>query len=137
MFRAIMCPSSGELTVSMRHWYFSLCMGACLVCCSIPDRFYRDARSTKHKKGVILDGLIAPKEIQKHFLHLCSLSEVTRMCLQESDPYSKPNRSTLHPHIFCKVSQTDLLLSGFPSLSLDNFLQCHTSYMPHLSHPSF
>ena len=26
MFRATMCPSSGELTVSMRHWYFALCM---------------------------------------------------------------------------------------------------------------
>ena len=23
MFRAIVCPSSGDLTVSMRHWYFS------------------------------------------------------------------------------------------------------------------
>jgi len=22
-----MCPSAGELTVSMRHWYFSLCIG--------------------------------------------------------------------------------------------------------------
>ena len=32
MFRATMCPSSGELTVSMRHWYFSLCMGGCLLC---------------------------------------------------------------------------------------------------------
>ena len=32
MFRATMCPSSGELTVSMRHWYFSLCMVGCLVC---------------------------------------------------------------------------------------------------------
>ena len=31
MFRATMCPLSGELTVSMRHWYFSLCMGGCLV----------------------------------------------------------------------------------------------------------
>jgi len=29
MFRATMCPSSGELTVSMRHWYFSLYMGGC------------------------------------------------------------------------------------------------------------
>ena len=27
MFWATMCPSSGELTVSMRHWYVSLCMG--------------------------------------------------------------------------------------------------------------
>ena len=27
MFRATMCPSSGELTVSMRHWYLSICMG--------------------------------------------------------------------------------------------------------------
>ena len=34
MFRVTMCPSSGELTVSVRHWYFSLCMGGCLVCCS-------------------------------------------------------------------------------------------------------
>ena len=31
MFRATMCPSSGELTLSMRHWYFSLCMVGCLV----------------------------------------------------------------------------------------------------------
>jgi len=59
MFRATMCPSSGKLTVSMRHWYFSLCMGGCLVCCNRPDshlvgfiwkRLYRDARSTKHKR---------------------------------------------------------------------------------------
>jgi len=27
MFRATMCPSSGEITVSMRHWYLSLCRG--------------------------------------------------------------------------------------------------------------
>ena len=26
-FRATMCPSSGEITASMRHWYLSLCMG--------------------------------------------------------------------------------------------------------------
>jgi len=32
MFRATMCPSSGEPTVSMRHWQFSLCTGGCLVC---------------------------------------------------------------------------------------------------------
>jgi hypothetical protein len=32
MFRPTVCPSSRELTVSMRHWYFSLCMGGCLVC---------------------------------------------------------------------------------------------------------
>jgi len=31
MFRATMCPSSGELAVSMRQWYFSLCMVGCLV----------------------------------------------------------------------------------------------------------
>jgi len=31
IFRATMCPSSGELTVSMRYWYFSLCMCGCLV----------------------------------------------------------------------------------------------------------
>ena len=31
MFRATMWPSAGELAVSMRHWYFSLCMGGCLV----------------------------------------------------------------------------------------------------------
>jgi len=33
MFQSTMCPSSGELTVSMRHWYFSVCMVGCLVCC--------------------------------------------------------------------------------------------------------
>ena len=27
VFRATMCPSSGEITVSMRHWHLSLCMG--------------------------------------------------------------------------------------------------------------
>ena len=27
MFRATICPSSGEITVSIRHWYLSLCMG--------------------------------------------------------------------------------------------------------------
>ena len=34
MFWATMCPSLGELTVSMQHWYFSLCMGGCLVWCN-------------------------------------------------------------------------------------------------------
>ena len=32
MFRATICPSSGELTVSMRHWYFSICVDGCLIC---------------------------------------------------------------------------------------------------------
>jgi hypothetical protein len=27
MFWATMCPSSKEITVSIRHWYLSLCMG--------------------------------------------------------------------------------------------------------------
>jgi len=27
MFRASTCPSSGEIDISMRHWYLSLCMG--------------------------------------------------------------------------------------------------------------
>ena len=31
MFRANMCSSSGQLTLSMRHWYFSFSMGGCLV----------------------------------------------------------------------------------------------------------
>jgi len=32
MFRATMCPSTGEITLSMQHWYCSLRMGGCLVC---------------------------------------------------------------------------------------------------------
>jgi len=32
MFRATVSASSGELIVSMRHWYFPFCMGGCLVC---------------------------------------------------------------------------------------------------------
>ena len=30
MFRATMYPSSGDLTVSKRHWYFLFCVGGCL-----------------------------------------------------------------------------------------------------------
>ena len=30
MFRATVCPSSVEITVSMRHLYLSLCMDECL-----------------------------------------------------------------------------------------------------------
>jgi hypothetical protein len=37
MFRATMCPSSGEITVSMRHWYLSLCMGGSFTPTSRPD----------------------------------------------------------------------------------------------------
>jgi len=44
MFWGTMCPSSGELNVSMRHWYFSLCMGGCLVC-SPPDDGRTDVRN--------------------------------------------------------------------------------------------
>ena len=32
MFQATMCPSSGEITVSMRHWYLVFCVDDCLVC---------------------------------------------------------------------------------------------------------
>jgi len=32
MFRATMCPSSGENTVPMRHLYLSLYIDDCLVC---------------------------------------------------------------------------------------------------------
>ena len=32
MFRAIMCPSSAELTVCIGYWCFSDSMGGCLVC---------------------------------------------------------------------------------------------------------
>ena len=32
VFQATMCPSSGELTVSMWHGHFSLSVGGCLVC---------------------------------------------------------------------------------------------------------
>jgi len=48
MFRATMCPSSGELTVSMRHWYLSLCMGGCLACCSRPDQISLIIRHVKY-----------------------------------------------------------------------------------------
>ena len=32
MFRATVCPSSEELTESMRQWYFSFCTGGCMIC---------------------------------------------------------------------------------------------------------
>jgi len=40
----IYAPSSGELTVSMRHWYFSLCVGGCLVC--RPDSHLHRVKNT-------------------------------------------------------------------------------------------
>jgi len=30
MFRATICPSEEEITVHMRHWHLSLCMGGVL-----------------------------------------------------------------------------------------------------------
>jgi len=67
MFRATMCPSSGELSLSMRHWYFPFCMCGCLVCREVEinilrtgvhpvgliwKRLYTDAKSTKHKTQI-------------------------------------------------------------------------------------
>jgi len=52
MFRAVMCPSSGEPTVSMWHCYFSFCVGGCLVCwlgwhqCHIDTVSFRDDEHT-------------------------------------------------------------------------------------------
>jgi len=48
MFQATMCSSSGEITVSMRHWYLSLCMGGFWSACwsetpaSRPDATHKE-----------------------------------------------------------------------------------------------
>jgi hypothetical protein len=45
MFRATMCPSSAKfISVSMRQWYFLLCMGGCLFC--RPDSHPYRAKNT-------------------------------------------------------------------------------------------
>jgi len=44
VYRATMCPSSGELLLSMQHWYFSLLMGGCLVC--RPDSYPYRVKNT-------------------------------------------------------------------------------------------
>ena len=60
MFWATMCPSSGEPTVSMRHWYFSHCMGGCLVC-----------RPDSHLFIHLADCLtIGPKPLPNRALHI-------------------------------------------------------------------
>jgi len=45
-----MCPSSGEITVSMRH--LSPCVDDCLVC--IPDSHPHRVTSTKHRIDIVI-----------------------------------------------------------------------------------
>jgi len=59
-----MCASSGELTVSMRHWYFSLFMGGYLVC--------RPGSWVHLKK--ILQGCTVNKTFKKVVLQLLQFS---------------------------------------------------------------
>jgi len=49
-----MCPPSGELTVSVRHWYFSLCMGICLVC-KIPYQCRTDTVSSPDDGHIVAE----------------------------------------------------------------------------------
>jgi len=65
MFRATMWPSSGELTLSMRHWYFSLCMGGCLVCWlgrewPYPNQQTRQPHLQSEKYQCRIDTVISP-----------------------------------------------------------------------------
>jgi len=69
MFRATMCPSSGELTVSVRHWYFLLCMGGCLVC--RPDSH---PYNSVHLVGFIRKSLIFCLESLICVALLCAIS---------------------------------------------------------------
>ena len=94
MFRATACPSSGEITVSIRPWYFSRCMGRCLVRCCRPDshpyavvkvlcyksegcwfdpswcqwNFFIDIKSFRSHYGLGIDSASNRNEHQEHFL---------------------------------------------------------------------
>ena len=60
MFRATMCPSSGEITISMRTWYLSLCIRDCLVCRFQPadQTFIHRVTYTKYR----IDTVISPDD---------------------------------------------------------------------------
>ena len=56
-----MCPSSGEITVSMRH--LSLCVDDCLV--YIPDSHPHSVTSTKYRIDIVIspdDGHIVDRD---------------------------------------------------------------------------
>jgi len=63
MFQASVCPSSGDLTVFMRHWYLSFGMGCCPVCwlewlpTTRPDNHPYRVTSTKCLKINILKSM--------------------------------------------------------------------------------
>ena len=60
-FRVAMCPSSGELTVSLRRLYFSLCMD---VLTSTPDSHPSSSSSSS-----VICQTTGPKPLPKWFLH--------------------------------------------------------------------
>ena len=64
MFRATMCPSSGELSVSERHLYFSLCMGGGLVVwygCETWSLTLREERKLRVFENMVLRRIFGPR----------------------------------------------------------------------------
>jgi len=63
MFRATMCPSSGQKLYLCDTWYFSLCVDDCLVCrveippC-IPDRHPHRVTNTKCRIDTVISILM-------------------------------------------------------------------------------
>ena len=59
-----MCPSSREITVSMRHWYLSFCVDDCLVC--ISDSHPHRVTNTKFRTDTVIspdDGHIVARNM--------------------------------------------------------------------------
>jgi hypothetical protein len=60
LFVATMSPSSGELTLSMRHWHFSLCMGDWLVGMRHPNQQTSQPPIQREKYQCRLDTVRSP-----------------------------------------------------------------------------
>ena len=86
LFRATMFPSSAELLVSMRHWYFSLCMVGCLVC--RPDS-HQQSHPNQHTRQPLTVSSQPPDQTATH-----SLIPTNRA---DSHQQSHPNQQTRQP----------------------------------------
>ena len=89
MFRATMRPSSGQLTASMRHWYFSLCNGGCLVRCSRPDSYL--SWSSRSRQVAVTVSLMPDTVIWTpddgwgyHLKHLERFAVMNKLCIAAS-----------------------------------------------------
>ena len=106
MFRATMCPSSGEITVSMRHlvfvtlcgWVFSMQVGTC-----IPDSHPHRLTNTKCRIDTVFSWWWAhnrPKHVEKRNKHTKKNCAPSWLYLQDYTRMHGQQNLKLHNAIF-------------------------------------